>query len=152
MQNDVVKPPVDNPPAPAGPQPEPKPIQDIAKPAEPQISEPTPTEQQAQPQDAAALEPEAADQAKHEEPQPPKAKSSLPKGIIAVAGVVCVALVGAVLYLTVSGPEEAQAPAPATQKQSVSAEDVKATADEANDLPEADADLSPELTDQSLGL
>lgn len=151
MQNDVVKPPVENQPAPAGPQPEPKPIQDIAKPAEPQATEPAPSEAQAQPEGDASPEPGAPNQAEPEAPQEPKTKSSLPKGIIAVAGVVCVALIGAVLYLTVSGPEEAQTPAPAVQK-NISAEDVKATADGADTLPEADADLSPELTDQSLGL
>lgn len=148
MQNDVVKPPAENPPAPAEPRSEPKPIQDIAKPSETQANEPTPS---AQPGGEIPPNPVAPEQAKPETPQPKRA-SGLPKGVIAVAGVVCLALIAGVLYLTVSGPEEAQPPAPATQKQSVGAEDVKAAVDEANALPDVDADLGPELTDQSLGL
>lgn len=158
MQNDIVKQPPEN----TDVAPQPQPIQDVAKPSEAVADAPSeqPVASPEQKSDGPQGQPEAPSETQpvaHEtpaEPPAPKPKSSLPKGIIAGAAVMCTALVGAVLYLTVNGTEKPQTPTstPAATQQKISPEEVKNTANEAGTLPEADADVAPELTDQSLGL
>lgn len=91
--------------------------------------------------------------------KPAKKKSNLPIGVIAIAILICVGLIGLSVYLAVneskntSKIDKLQAPAAVTNKPATTAQpDVQGAIEQTDKLPDGTDDTSTELTDQSLGL
>jgi hypothetical protein len=141
MQNDIVKPPQSNNPANTS-QPT---SQDVVQPS----VGPAVEQQQAQSTDQSSPNFDFAAPAATK-------KRSAPKGVMAVAALICAGLVGLSLYLTIGQSKELDklAKTPSSEQ----ATDTKPTADvqgaitEADTLPDVEGDPSADLTDQSLGL
>jgi hypothetical protein len=161
MQNDITKPPTSENSEPEVQQ-SPRPIQDIAKPTSSEQSPPPPSVPEhdaventpsntSQPDPKEKVADQSAEQLSDTVTKP---RSNFPIAAIVGAALVCVLLIGGVVYMTLDSSKDSsnqttsqQSPKPAT-----TAEDLKKVGNEVDGLPEPGADISPELSDQALGL
>ena len=148
MQNDIVRQPPSPQNKPVPPQVQPTPVQ-----AAPQS--PTTTPQQLPNPVPAALGTNSQDA----KSQSPGNKSDKPVAAIITAIVLCLALVGAAVYLGLSSKEasDTSSKQPASQNQQAQdaaapTSDIDSAVSETDGLQQEVPDLEPELADQSLGL
>lgn len=151
MQDDIVKQPTATaPPVPIATAPE----------TAPNTVTPQPTLAQDTEQRLPASQVEHAENQQQEQPAT-KPKPRIPKMVIGTACLVCLLLVGLVVYLVANGGVEQKADdaknpssqtAQQTSRSAARQSELSTLSNEASALPDPDADPSSDLTDQALGL